>query len=104
MSWKTYPIERRRSSTSRSRTSTPSTSMRPALGSMRRLIILSVVVLPQPEAPRSTSVSPPPTSRLTSRTAHAAPPSNDLDRSESSITRARPPWVAMGAANRWVVR
>jgi hypothetical protein len=36
----------------------PSTTMSPAVGSIRRLIIFIVVVLPHPEGPTRTTVSP----------------------------------------------
>ena len=39
-------------------TSSPSRKMRPDVGSISRLIILSVVVLPQPDGPTSTQISP----------------------------------------------
>src|SRR5262245_43587668 len=43
--------------------------MRPLVGSMSRLIMRSVVVLPHPDGPTSTHTSPSGTSRLSSRTA-----------------------------------
>ena len=49
--------------------SRPATTMRPLVRSMRRLIIRSVVVLPQPEGPTSTQISPSPTSSERSSTA-----------------------------------
>ena len=50
---------RRRSSTGSAWvTSLPSRKMRPDVGSMSRLTILSVVVLPQPDGPTSTQISP----------------------------------------------
>ena len=50
---------RRRSSTAGSdMTSSPSIVMRPEVGSIRRLIIFIVVVLPQPDGPTRTQISP----------------------------------------------
>src|SRR2546429_359012 len=46
-------MDRRSWTGSAARTSRPSTWMRPLLGSISRLIILSVVVLPQPDPPTS---------------------------------------------------
>ena len=43
--------------------------MRPDVGSMSRLIIRSVVDLPQPDGPMSTAISPSGTSKLRSPTA-----------------------------------
>src|SRR6516162_2748450 len=48
--------------------------MRPLVGSISRLIILSVVVLPQPEGPTSTHTSPAATSSDSSDTAGGALP------------------------------
>src|SRR5437870_2015955 len=50
-------------------TSAPPTRMVPEVGSISRLIIRIVVVLPQPEGPTSTVVSPSGTSRLRPATA-----------------------------------
>ena len=66
-----------RSATS-SRMSTPSTVIVPAVGSISRLIIRSVVVLPQPDGPISTTISPRGTSRSRGRTAGVALPGNVL--------------------------
>ena len=61
---------RRRSSTgSAPVTSSPSRKMRPLVGSISRLIIFSVVVLPHPDGPTSTQISPSPTSRSRASTA-----------------------------------
>jgi hypothetical protein len=49
---------RRRSSASRSITLSPSRRILPLVGSISRLIIFIVVVLPQPEGPTSTTISP----------------------------------------------
>src|SRR5690242_450941 len=51
------------------RTSRPSTSIRPEVGSTSRLIIFNVVVLPQPDPPNNTSICPAGTRRLTLQTA-----------------------------------
>src|ERR671918_504870 len=50
-------------------TSVPSTVIDPEVGSTKRLIIFIVVVLPHPEGPTSTTVSPSPTSMDRSETA-----------------------------------
>src|SRR5579885_873676 len=60
----TKPIRRRRRIGSHSRTGLPSTSTSPSVASIRRLTSFSVVVLPQPLWPSSTSVSPLSTFRL----------------------------------------
>ena len=51
-------MPRRNSPGSRSAVFTPSISMRPPVGSIIRLIIRSVVVLPQPDGPTSTVILP----------------------------------------------
>ena len=56
--WMTYPIARRSSCAGTLETSSPSTVMRPLVGSVRRLIIRSVVVLPDPELPTRATISP----------------------------------------------
>jgi hypothetical protein len=61
-------MPRRNATGSICRTSRPLTAMRPSLGSISRLIIFSVVVLPQPDPPSSTSNRPSGTRKLTSRT------------------------------------
>ena len=50
-------------------TSWPSMKIRPVVGSISRLIIFSVVDLPQPDGPTSTTSSPAATSRSSSWTA-----------------------------------
>ena len=50
-------------------TSRPSSQMRPDVGSMSRLMIRSVVDLPQPDGPTSMTSSPRPISSVTSSTA-----------------------------------
>src|ERR1043166_958472 len=64
--------------------------MWPDVGSIRRLIIFKVVVLPQPEPPSSTSSRPSGTRRLTSTTEKRCPPSNDLLSPSSTIMLASP--------------
>ena len=64
-------MPRRSSCTGTERTSTPPTSMRPPVGSSSRLIIRSVVVLPQPDGPTRATSSPSGTSRERSPTAGA---------------------------------
>src|ERR1700689_2540543 len=54
--------------------SLPFTRIRPALGSISRLIIRRVVVLPHPEGPTSTQSSPASMSRLNSLTAASDDP------------------------------
>ena len=56
--WMTYPMRRRSSTRSRVATSTPSTRIRPLVGSTSRLTILSDVVLPQPDGPTRTQMRP----------------------------------------------
>ena len=51
------------------KTSMPSMRIRPPDGSMSRLIMRSVVVLPQPDGPTSTQSSPSGTVKLSSATA-----------------------------------
>ena len=66
----------RRSSVSGSwSTSRPLTSSRPDVGSMRRLIILRVVVFPQPEGPMSATIEPALISRFRAETASELLPS-----------------------------
>jgi hypothetical protein len=54
-------------------------SIRPDVGSIKRLIIRSVVVLPHPEGPISTTIDPSPMSRLNDDTAGVGEPSNTLE-------------------------
>ncbi len=58
--------------------SAPAIVMVPPDGSMRRLIIRSVVVFPQPDGPMSTTIDPPSTSRSRERTAGLALPGKVL--------------------------
>ena len=73
MRWNTYPIRRRNSCGGRSVVSTPSSRTEPAVGSIRRLTILRVVVFPEPEPPSRTTSSPASTFRLKSSTTTASP-------------------------------
>src|SRR5438128_6132955 len=66
-------------------TSRPSTSMAPEVGSISRLIIFMVVVLPQPDGPTSTTVSPSSTSSERSVTAAPLPSSTPFVTSVSEI-------------------
>ncbi len=56
--WMTYPIPRRSSAGSVPVMSSPSMRIRPAVGSIIRLIMRSEVVLPHPEGPTSTVMAP----------------------------------------------
>src|SRR5439155_5707476 len=56
--WITYPISRRSSWADRPLPSLPLTRICPLVGSMSRLIILSVVVFPHPDGPTRTQTSP----------------------------------------------
>lgn len=67
----TYPMCLRNSSGSRWVTSSSPMKMRPLVGSIRRLIIFMVVVLPQPDGPTSITISPAGISRVTLSTAAA---------------------------------
>src|SRR5436190_19205218 len=66
-------------------TSLPSTRIVPEDGSIRRLIILMVVVFPHPDGPTRTTVSPVATSRERSVTAGRRLPANCLDTLRSEI-------------------
>ena len=76
--WMTYPMRRRSATGSIPVTSSPPTTMRPPVGSTSRLIIFSVVVLPQPDGPIRTQVWPAGTSRLNWSTAGVACPGKIL--------------------------
>ena len=67
-------MPRRSSVTSRVAASTPSSRIRPDVGSISRLTILSVVVLPQPDGPTRTQILPAGIVRLRSLTAPGVPP------------------------------
>ena len=56
--WITYPIRRRSSVSSSERTLRPSIVMSPSSKSIRRLTIFMAVVLPAPDGPTSTQMSP----------------------------------------------
>ena len=62
-------MPRRSSTASMLSTSRPSMKIGPPVGSIRRLIMRRVVVLPQPDGPTSTQSSPSTISRLSSSTA-----------------------------------
>src|SRR3954462_13714381 len=66
-------MPRRSSVVSRVAPSTPSSRIRPDVGSMSRLTILSDVVLPQPDGPTRTQIFPAGTSSDRSLTAPGAP-------------------------------
>ena len=66
-------------------TSLPSTSIVPELGSIRRLIIRMVVVLPHPDGPTRMTVSPSPTSSEKLSTAAVAAPGKRLVTFRSEI-------------------
>src|SRR5918996_3309453 len=74
-------------------TSSPPIVIRPAVGSMSRLIIFIVVVLPHPDGPTRTTVSPLPISRERSPTAGARAPGKRLDtfRREIMVSATRLP-------------
>src|SRR5205823_8824020 len=67
-SWMTYPMRRRKRVAARSRARAPAIRTSPVVGSSRRLMSFSVVVLPDPLRPSSTTVSPAPTVKETSCT------------------------------------
>src|SRR3954453_15832232 len=67
-------MPRRSSVVSRVAASTPSRRIRPDVGSMSRLTILSEVVLPHPDGPTRTQILPAGIERLRSLTAPGAPP------------------------------
>ena len=79
-------------------TSVPPTAMLPVSGSISRLIIFMVVVLPQPDGPTSTTTSPAGMRRLTSSTAAPRWPGYRLLTPVSSIAAPRVPWAACSAA------
>src|SRR6266568_8403304 len=74
-------------------TSVPPTKICPALGSISRLIIRIVVVLPQPDGPTRTAISPSLMSRLRSFTAAPDDEGKCLEtpRSEIMTVTASPP-------------
>jgi hypothetical protein len=83
----TYPIRRRNATLSTFVTSSPSMMIRPDVGSTSRLIIRIVVVLPQPDGPTSTAISPASTSRESSLTATVPSPYCLRTRSSTIIAR-----------------
>ena len=66
-------------------TSSPLISIRPDVGSIKRLIIRRVVVLPQPDGPISATIDPSSMSRFNDDTAGVAAPSNCLETLSSLI-------------------
>ena len=66
-------MPRRSSTGSTVSVSRPLMKTLPDVGTTSRLIIRNVVVLPHPDGPSSTQISPAPTSRLTSSTAATLP-------------------------------
>src|SRR5437773_6283572 len=97
-------MPRRSSTGSWAMTSRPSTSMVPEVGSIRRLIIFMVVVLPHPDGPTSTTVSPRPMSSDRSATAAPPPPGYSLLTSfreimTSDTARAYPASLGLKASN-----
>src|SRR5581483_6743991 len=75
--WKTKPMRtrrtRRRSASASAARSRPSKSTRPRSGARRLPSMARSVVLPEPDGPVTTTVSPGATARLASRTARTAP-------------------------------
>ncbi len=72
--WITYPIPRRSSTASRLRTLFPSIVMSPSSKSISRLTSFIAVVLPAPDGPTSTQISPAGTTNDRSLTAAALRP------------------------------
>ena len=66
-------MPRRSSTAGRLMTSRPSIVIRPLVGSMSRFTIFIVVVLPQPDGPTRTQISPAGTVRVRSLTASGVP-------------------------------
>ena len=71
-------MPRRSVATGVSVTSLPSISMRPEVGSISRLIMRRVVVLPQPDGPMRATIDPLATSRLSPPTASRSAPGKRL--------------------------
>ena len=69
--WNT--MDTRRSAGGRCVTSTPPMAMRPAVAASSPAMSRSVVDLPQPDGPSSTSIRPAAASKLTSSTARVCP-------------------------------
>src|SRR6185312_4219281 len=84
--WNTMPMSRSRGETSRPRAGSDTTrspiEMRPPVGCSSPATQRKVVVLPQPEGPSSTTISPAGTSKLTPSTAGRIPGANRFSRSE----------------------
>src|SRR5918998_4403805 len=83
--WITYPILRRRMSEFTFVTSSPWRKILPLEGSIRRLIIFIVVVLPQPDGPTKTTISPSYISIERSSTAGSSWAGKSLERFSSRI-------------------
>src|SRR3990170_8960168 len=75
----TYPILRRNRCGSVLIALTPATQISPEVGSTMRFIIFRVVVLPHPDGPTSTTISPSDTSNERSPTAGEGLPGNDFE-------------------------
>src|SRR4051812_17388259 len=91
------PMLRRRGGTrtpcSGAETTAPPIEISPAVGCSRPATQRSVVVLPQPDGPSSTTISPAATRKLTSSTA-ARPPANCfINRSTRSSADIRVPYL-----------
>ena len=82
-------MDRRRSAGGRCVTSTPPIRMRPLVAASRPAMRRSVVDLPQPEGPSSTSILPAAASKLISSTARVAP--HQRLRCWTEIADNRPP-------------
>jgi hypothetical protein len=67
-------------------TGTPSILTSPLSGSIKRLMNLSMVVLPEPEAPTTATNAPAAAAMEASRTANVRPPSKDLQTSSISMS------------------
>src|SRR5215203_2786165 len=72
-------MPRRRVGAGNDAASVPSMRMRPPVGSIRRLTILSIVVLPQPDGPSRTTKRPGSTVRSTESTAGGTPSRNRFE-------------------------
>ncbi|WP_345147165.1 hypothetical protein [Nonomuraea rubra] len=80
----------------------PPMTMSPEVGSIRRLIMRMVVVLPQPDGPSRTTISPAGMFRSSSCTAGSPPPGKrlgdlpQLDRHAAGglVSHGRPPYPA----------
>src|SRR4051812_23929911 len=89
----TYPIRRRSSSGFLWVTSSSPIRMRPLVGSISRLIIFIVVVLPHPDGPTSITISPAGISSVTSSTAGTLCPGYCLVTPSSRMRSPRVPFA-----------